>query len=114
MLGKDESGLEVSGGAGGVWAKVSGREAWLLLVVILVAAVTALLVTITLEMQQRKIEHQSLAAGQSGLQAAINKVTEAQAETTYVLTLSPAEREKLKLQMPSSLWKKLRGESPGS
>jgi len=115
MEPKKHEGIEFSAGApGGIWAKVSGREAWMLIAVVLVAAVTALLVTITLEMQQRKTEHIGLSLGQVDLKAAVNKVADAQIETTYILTLSQSDREKLKLQMPPSLWRRLRGDQPGA
>src|SRR3990167_3419265 len=43
-----------------------------------------------------------------GLKSAIDAQAEAQRETTFIMTLSQAERETLKLTMPDSLRKRLR------
>jgi len=45
----------------------------------------------------------ALQKGQSHILEAQGKILDAQRETTYVLTLSAEEREKLKLQMPDTL-----------
>ena len=48
-----------------------------------------------------KMEHDSLAS-------AVAKGAEAQAEMNYILTLTPEERNKLRLSMPESMRRKLR------
>ena len=48
-----------------------------------------------------KLEHEAL-------KSAIDAQAEAQRETTFIMTLSQAERETLKLTMPDSLRKRLR------
>ncbi len=45
----------------------------------------------------------------SGLRAEQIKTTDAQNELNYIMTLTPEQREKLKLRMPDSLRKKLAG-----
>ena len=50
----------------------------------------------------------ALKDGQSGILVEQRKTTEAQQELNYITTLSQEKREKLNLQMPDSLRKKLR------
>lgn len=53
-------------------------------------------------------EKQESSKEHAELKATLNQHTEAQQETTYVLTLSQFEKDKLNLVMPDSLRRKIR------
>jgi len=92
----EEKAIEVSAGDGKRWIKLSGREvATLLIIAILVLSVIGFL-----DQRMRRDEHGLLSMD-------LKAVTEAQRETTYILSLRQEEREKLRLQMPESLRKRL-------
>ena len=52
--------------------------------------------------------HQAMIDGQTEVVNSLGKLTEAQEETTYIQTLTEAERQKLCLNMPASLRAKVK------
>lgn len=56
-----------------------------------------------------KAEHESIHKAVTNQTSAVERNTEAQAETSYILTLNQVQRERLNVQMPPSLRRKVVG-----
>jgi len=99
--------VSVSAGWGKAWAKVGGTHVWTLVLVLVLVVVCVDAALSDSRHKERKTEHATGAGAVQTLSSKLDTLIAAQAETTYVLTLSNEDRAKLKLQMPDSMRKRL-------
>ena len=98
MADENGNGIEVRGPKG-ISIRTRGQWAYLTVVILLCCGFVAYLVW---DHARDQIDAVKALAGNQ------KAILEAQQETTYVLTLTPEEREKLNLRMPDSLRQKIR------